>query len=68
MRTEKKKTWEKLLAERRAEDKLGYTGPIEVQKKLIKSVSNDRCHQTDRKIIVNDVSKILPFRARLKVK
>ena len=68
MRTEKKKPWEKLLAEWRTEDKLGYTGPIEVQKKLIKSVSNDRCHQTDRKIFVNDVAKILPFRARLKVK
>ena len=68
MRTEKKKPWEKLLAEWRAEDKLGYTGPIEVQKKLIKSVSNDRCHQTDRKIFVNDIAKILPFRARLKVK
>ena len=68
MRTEKKKPWEKLLAEWRAEDKLGYTGPIEVQKKLIKSVSNDRCHQIDRKIFVNDIAKILPFRARLKVK
>ena len=59
--------WEKLLAEWKVEDKLGYSGPIEIQTKLIKSVSNDRCHQIDRKTFVNDEAKILPFRARLKV-
>ena len=75
LRTEKKKaganlkkSWETLLAEWKTEDKFGYTGPIEVQQKLIKSVSNDRCHQIDRTTFVNDVAKILPFRARLKVK
>ena len=68
--TEKEKAWEKLtklLAEWKAEDMLGYTGSIEVQRKLIKSVSNDRCNQIERKTFVNDIDKILPFRARLKV-
>ena len=67
LENQESKNFEKLLAEWKAEDKFGYTGPIEVQTKLIKSVSNDRCHQIERKTFVNDVAKILPFRARLKV-
>ena len=57
----------KLLAKWREEDMVGYTGSIEVQRKLIKNISNDRCNQIDRKTFVNDIEKILPFRARLKV-
>ena len=57
----------KLLAKWREEDMVGYTGSIEVQRKLIKNISNDRCNQIDRKTFVNDMEKILPFRARLKV-